>query len=71
MIPIIIILALIWLWLFFFICDNADDGFTMALITIIMSILIFLVSIEDYIGITITGLLLVGLIILFVWIKRD
>lgn len=71
MIPIIVILALIWLWLFFFICDNADDGITMAAITIIMSILIFLVFMKDFIGITITGLLLVGLIILFVWIKRD
>lgn len=71
MIPIIVILALIWLWLFFFICDNADDGFTMAAITMIMSILIFLIFMKDFIGITITGLLLVGLIILFVWIKRD
>lgn len=71
MIPIIVILALIWLWLFFFICDNADDGITMATITMIMSILIFLIFMKDFIGITITGLLLVGLIILFVWIKRD
>ena len=62
---------LIWLWLFFFICDNADDGITMAAITMIMSILIFLIFMKDFIGITITGLLLLGLIILFVWIKRD
>lgn len=67
MILIIVILALIWLWLFFFICDNADDEITMAEITIIMSILIFLIFMKDFIGIT----LLVGLIILFVWIKRD
>lgn len=65
-----ILLALIWLLLLCFVCNDAEDGFPMAVITIFMAILIFFTSIGDLIGVIITGLFLIGIIILFIWIKN-
>lgn len=67
---VLIILTIIFLWLLFFVC-NKDDGLVLGVIALIMAVFAFFVSIEDLIGIVISGLFLTGNIFIVVWTRRS
>lgn len=68
---VLIILTIIFLWLLFFVCNDADDGLVLGVIALIMAVFAFFVSIEDLIGIVISGLFLTGNIFIVVWTRRS
>lgn len=68
---VLIILTIIFLWLLFFVCNDADDGLVLGVIALIMAVFAFFVSIEDLIGIVISGLFLTGNIFIVVWRRKS
>lgn len=68
---VLIIFTIIFLWLLFFVC-NKDDGLVLGVIALIMASFIFFVSIKNFFGIVVSGLILIGdILLLLIWRRKS